>query len=1267
MVVKRWLLILFLTVFATAGLRAQCDQLRPQKDISFNTDQDCAPVTVSDFIITYYFNVPQDPNTIQIMYVWNDPANTVDIVDVGSGMTAGASPSGINTTFTANRSFQYNDNQGQCAILPTAYVVINGSVCPSSFQQQTAFFWGTDEQANAQVSVTPGNWDVCFNNPVVNAIFQDDSEFNCNIAVEEDNPNRAARHVQFVYGTSHNPAATIRDLSLNDGAVRPLTNATGALAATATRGSGAVQVTGAYFGPVDAIPFPADGPSSRTFPMSAPANAANLVGNRFEITLFNWNICNPWNGDAVNPNYEDAVITRGYIRIVEAPAPDFFTQDADGNVKSDFCIDELITFRNNTPNVANYSYTWRFYDDATGTALLSTSTSRHPTFSFASGGSKLIRLTARNPAAQGACIQEYEGFVNITPSLTARIGVSDFAGNPITPDFCQEFAGTPTDFEVRFTDVSFGTATSSTIRRWEFYDAANNLVLEAPTGGGFSNAVLGPFDRFFTTRGIYRVRLRVRDNLTGCESQDEVQVRVFEKPQPQFSVNRVCETSPTVVADLSTVNATAGDQIVSWEWDMDYDGTTFTKNAALDNQRNVEYTYPAPGTYEVALRVTTSPGNCSSILQQSVAVDPLPLASFTPSTTSGCSMLAVDFTNHAVNGQPDLIREFIWEVDEGSGFVTDSVQKPGDPGFSAVYRKTFVNVGTVDRNYRMRLRVITVNGCERTSEAVMITVFPQPRAGFVSLNYSPFNDNCAPVSVNFRVDNQTQSLNPTNYTWKINDSNGLVEEISTGTTPTFAYNFRNSSQLVKDYFVTLRATLPSACYGDSTRTIRIAPVPSSDFTVDTVTFSCDRVLLGLHAAQKGLSEYEWNISINGVAVFASTAEGGDLQYEIQRSGTTDQNVTVSLSTTNLTNCKSASTTKTIFIGQSKEMNASFTASPATQTLPASTVSIVNTTNAGPWEYHWDFGDGTTAEGPVVSDHTYETFGDYTITLTVSSNDCVETFSREVRINPIPPVLAFDYFPPTGCAPHTVTFINRSKYADPATYRWKFGTNEGTSRAVDPTYTYQQPGLYSVSLSATNELGDTVSLTRELIIEVMENPVAQFAVYPRTTLNIPGEALYTDNRSRNATEYLWDFGDGTTSTDPEPQHNYTKEGTFTVSLIARNGNGCADTTVLVSAVRTVNHGQLLIPNAFIPNQMGPGSANVHNNEVFLPLVQNVTKFQMLVFNRWGELMFESTNPESGWDGYHKGHLCPQDVYIYRITAEYENGRTITRTGDINLLR
>ena len=467
--------------------------------------------------------------------------------------------------------------------------------------------------------------------------------------------------------------------------------------------------------------------------------------------------------------------------------------------------------------------------------------------------------------------------------------------------------------------------------------------------------------------------------------------------------------------------------------------------------------------------------------------------------------------------------------------------------------------------------------------------------------------------------------------------------------------------------MTLRATLPSSCYGDSTRTIRISPVPSSAFAIDTVSYACDRIVLGLKASQKGLSQYTWTISINSVVVFSSSAEGENVEYEITRSTSVDQNVSIDLQTKNLTNCESSVTTRALLVTRADDINASFTATPQQQTLPASTVTITNATNAGPWQYLWDFGDGTTSTDPNVGGHTYATFGVYTITLTVNNSDCVETAAADVRINPIPPVLDFDYFPPNGCAPHTVTFVNNSKYADPASYLWKFGAQEGTSRAVDPTYTYAEPGDYSVTLSATNQLGDTVTITRERIIQVLPNPVAQFAVYPTTPINVPGEVVYTDNRSRDASEYQWDFGDGYTSTEVEPQHKYAREGSYDITLIATNGNGCADTTVAVSAVQAVNHGQLLIPNAFMPNKTGPGSANPLNNEVFLPIVQKVAKFQMLIFNRWGQLVFESSSPDVGWDGYYKGRLCAQDVYIYRITAEYDNGRTITRTGDVNLIR
>ena len=67
------------------------------------------------------------------------------------------------------------------------------------------------------------------------------------------------------------------------------------------------------------------------------------------------------------------------------------------------------------------------------------------------------------------------------------------------------------------------------------------------------------------------------------------------------------------------------------------------------------------------------------------------------------------------------------------------------------------------------------------------------------------------------------------------------------------------------------------------------------------------------------------------------------------------------------------------------------------------------------------------------------------------------------------------------------------------------------------------------------------------------------------------------------------------------------------------------------------------------------------------MRGVTQFEMLVFNRWGELLFQSQDPQVGWDGYFNGKLCAQDVYVFKVTAQYENGERVVRTGDINLIR
>ena len=1261
--IRFFFLISFIVALSpVARVWSQCNALRPQIDISFNTDQDCAPVTVTQFTITYYFNTPQNPADIQIRYEWNDPLNTVAVVNSMTGLIAGPTASGPNTSFTANATFTYYDNNGQCSIRPTASLLINGVLCPSSSETQLAFFWGTDVQANANVAMAPANWDVCFNNPVVNAVFDDASEFNCNIAVEPDNPNRFARHTQFVYGTNHNPAATIRNLTLNDGSVVGLTNAAGNLVSTTTRGTGTLLVTGAYFGPVDAIPFPADGPVSSTFPMNAPANAANAIGNRFEITLFNWNICNPWNGDPVNPNYQDAVTTTGYIIIVASPQPAFVTEDSNGNPERNFCIGEQIFFDNQTPNSGAYTYTYEFYDDAAGTVLLSTSTQANPTFSYSTGGTKRIRLIATSPTAQGTCEEEFTDIVNITPSVQAIIGLTDFSNNPVSDTFCQEATAPFTNFNVRFTDISTGSTTATTEWQWQFFD--ENNVMTAFPATGFSNARLGPFDRTFTNPGVYRAVLTIRDNVTGCASTDEVQIRVLNKPVPEFTFNQVCAGSPTSFEDASTLIPVAGQTIVSREWDLNYDGT-FNADPAFADAEDFDYVFPAAGSYTVALRVTTDPGGCSALVTHTVVVDAIPAALFNSSTTSGCSVLTVTFTNNSIAGQPAVIDRYVWEVDEGSGFVVDSVQRPADPGFGNTYTRSFENFGAVNRTFSIRLRVVTQNGCERTSPAQTITVYPGPRSGFIAANYSPFNNNCSPQTVNFVVDNQTQSLSPSDYHWIITDASGTLADQSTGTIPNFSFQFNNATQALRDYQVTLRTTLPTTCARDSIKTIRISPVPMSDFTVDTLLFNCQVMNMRFEAQQKGLVEYNWTIAVNGVTVFSQANTVGFLEFNFNRT-TLQQNVDVSLQTTNAFNCVSAVALRQFTVPVNDNISIAFTATPPVQTLPGSTVTITNNTTPGPWTQVWDFGDNTSFTGANPGTHTYGTYGEFTITLTVTNSVCVLTQSTTVRIDAIPPVVDFNG-PASGCAPLTVTFENLSQFADPSTYYWQFGSNEGVSYAANPVYTYTRPGIYSVSLSASNITGQTVVRSKPQLIEVFPSPVAQFTANP-DTVYLPGGKVFLNNQSLGATEYDWDFGNGEGSSVFEPVPiEYSLEGNdevvFEIMLAVKNQFQCADTARV--SVMALKGQQILAPNAFIPSKSGPGGNETTNS--FIPILQGVQEYHLMIFNRWGQLMFETKNQSQGWDGYFNGRLCQQDVYVYRITAKYENGNKITRVGDIHLIQ
>ena len=339
-----------------------------------------------------------------------------------------------------------------------------------------------------------------------------------------------------------------------------------------------------------------------------------------------------------------------------------------------------------------------------------------------------------------------------------------------------------------------------------------------------------------------------------------------------------------------------------------------------------------------------------------------------------------------------------------------------------------------------------------------------------------------------------------------------------------------------------------------------------------------------------------------------------------------------------------------------------------------TVNIVNTSSNGAnYRNVWDWGNVQRKDTSYVKtiSYTYDPLvfldGTYKINLEVTNpiSGCTDTTSRWVKIQPSRPVARIDTFI-QGCAPLTVSFVNKSLYQYPDTGNyWNFG-NGALSRSVSPTYTYYEPGTYVVSLQVTGP-GGQAYVKKDTVI-VHEQPSAFFDVKPDTIM-LPNNPVRCFNTSSNATKWLWDFGDKTRSEEEAPVHYYKEPGHYTVKLKVWTEFGCSDSITLVNKVFAEAAGRIKFPTAFTPDISGPGgiNADVYNNDVFKPLSSGVKEYHLRIYNRFGELIFISHNPEVGWDGYVNGRLAAQDAYVWKANGRFFNGQLFEMTGSVTLIR
>ena len=306
---------------------------------------------------------------------------------------------------------------------------------------------------------------------------------------------------------------------------------------------------------------------------------------------------------------------------------------------------------------------------------------------------------------------------------------------------------------------------------------------------------------------------------------------------------------------------------------------------------------------------------------------------------------------------------------------------------------------------------------------------------------------------------------------------------------------------------------------------------------------------------------------------------------------------------------------------------------------------------------WDFGDGSpqVRAGLNSVQHTYASVGSYNVKLVVDDTtfcNAPDSVIHQVRLAVA--VKAQFETPATGCVPYNALFQNTSLGG--TDFLWNFGDGT-TSTAVDPSHLYKGLGTYTVKLVAfdTSTCNKVDSTTFN--ITVIANPTAGFTASPNPGVKENTPTQFT-NLSLGATRYIWNFGDGQTSTETNPIYQFESTGVFNVCLQAINAAGCIDTFCLdVSAKVTP---LVAVPNAFTPGNFG-------KNGIIKVVGFGITKMTWNIYNRWGQLVFSSSSKSQGWDVTFKGALQPMDVYAYTLDVQFSSGIKERKTGDITLIR
>ena len=316
------------------------------------------------------------------------------------------------------------------------------------------------------------------------------------------------------------------------------------------------------------------------------------------------------------------------------------------------------------------------------------------------------------------------------------------------------------------------------------------------------------------------------------------------------------------------------------------------------------------------------------------------------------------------------------------------------------------------------------------------------------------------------------------------------------------------------------------------------------------------------------------------------------------------------------------------------------------------LTAVASGGTGPYSYLWS---PTGQTGSVINSLSP---GAYLVTIT-DANGCTAT-ANDVLATPPPFIASFMVSDNVVCLPSTVSFTNTS-VGSFSTALWTF-SNGTTYSSNQFNVNFNTLGCVDVTLLITNSNGCAADTTITNAVCVVPGPTAAFTtVSPE--IDFPTGELEFINNSQNYSGSVWQFGDGASSTLDNPIHFYPAStiDQYNVMLVVYDVNGCTDTAY--SVVESNDFVRLTVPNAFTPN--GDGL-----NDLFTPIISNSDQVKYYVFevyNRWGELVFQSNKPGEGWDGKYKGKLVQFGTYNWKVSYDVPDSDSMNANGHVTLVK